>query len=182
MTASLYFVGIMPVGRVQDEVYSVKQAIYQKYGTKGALRSPGHITLFMPFKAKDGKLQQVKSSLKDLACGLPSFNIQLNGFQSFEPRVVYIGVDSNPFLEALHQQVERSMKELHFDTGTYKNRGFTPHVTVAFRDLKKPVFKEVWDEYRDQPFKETFEAEAITLFEHTGKEWKVAESFPFQSD
>jgi 2'-5' RNA ligase len=34
-------------------------------------------------------------------------------------------------------------------------RGFHPHITIAFRDLKKAVFYKAWEEYKSKLFSET---------------------------
>ena len=31
-------------------------------------------------------------------------------------------------------------------------RGFHPHITIAFRDLKKQVFHKAWEEFKDKKY------------------------------
>ena len=50
-----YFIALVPPEPLLSEIQRVKQQIFDDYGTKGALRSPGHITLHMPFSWEEEK-------------------------------------------------------------------------------------------------------------------------------
>lgn len=176
---SLFFIAISPVGRVQESIYEVKTTISQKYETIGAFRSPGHITLQMPFKKKENKIPAMAEALTDFSGSFSKFNIDLKNFGAFEPRVVYIQVKENPELEILQSELQKLLKQFQIFNSTYKLRGFNPHVTVAFRDLQKHQFYKLWDEYKDKSFESSFRAEGLTLFKHNGKEWEDHLFFPF---
>ncbi len=61
--------------------------------------------------------------------------------------------------------------ELQVDNADYKNRGYTPHLTLAFRDLKKASFNEAWEEFQDKEYKAGWDVNTVTLLKHNGKEW-----------
>lgn len=65
------------------------------------------------------------------------------------------------------------MKRFQVFNSTHKNNGFNPHITVAFRDLKKPTFHKIWDDVKNREFMETFLADNITIFKHNGKSWEI---------
>jgi 2'-5' RNA ligase len=54
---------------------------------------------------------------------------------------------------------------------------FHPHLTVAFRDLKKPNYQLAWEEFKSKNFQAEFIADKITLLKHTGKVWEIHQEF-----
>jgi 2'-5' RNA ligase len=86
-----YFIAIVPPEPLLFEIQEVKKTISQNYKTKGALRSPGHITLHMPFSWEEEKEVKLLSCLEAFKFD-ETFNITLDGFSCFEPRVVFINV------------------------------------------------------------------------------------------
>jgi 2'-5' RNA ligase len=51
--------------------------------------------------------------------------------------------------------------------------GFTPHVTVAFKDLEDAQFEKAWPEYETQEYKATFKVNNLYFLRHNGKSWEV---------
>lgn len=181
MLKELYFIGICPPSPIKEEIHGIKVEIGQKYNTKGAFRSSAHITLQMPFKLGIKKLDALKTDLKVFAWEeLTHFKVELDGFGAFPPRVVFIAVTENTKLEALHQSLEPVLKKHQIFNSTHKNSGFHPHITVAFRDLKKKDFYPLWEETQQKEFKRSFSAEGLTLFKHNGASWDEYEFFPFK--
>lgn len=172
-----YFIAIVPPEPLLSTIQEVKQTIFDNYGTKGALRSPGHITLHMPFSWEEEKEEKLITELS--AFRFPnSFKVQLKDYQCFEPRVVFISVPENPLLFDLQQSlVKHAKQKLQLFNQSDDMRGFHPHVTVAFRDLKKPVFYKLWEEYKDKPFEAEFECASICLLKHNNQRWDVYREF-----
>ena len=143
MSESVYFLAIVPPQKVQAEVTQLKVLIAERFNSKHALKSPPHITLHMPFKWKDSKKEQLKSALRKINKEAVSFSVELNGFNYFEPRVIYVDVMKNKELNELQKRVvEVCKKELKLNNANYKDRPFRPHMTIGFRDLRKPQFFE----------------------------------------
>ena len=176
---SLYFIAISPIGRTKERIDDVKEDIYQKFGLKGAFRSPPHITLQMPFKKTPTKIKAIIEDLEEFAKDFSPFHIALDGFNCFPPRVVYIEVVHNEILNEIQHQLVKVMKAHQILFANYKNQAYHPHITVAFRDMKKKVFPQVWETYKEQELKESFLAEGITLYKHNGKIWEEDQFFPF---
>lgn len=178
----LYFLAISPLGRVKDLIDEIKLDIYQKYGLKGAFRSPPHITLQMPFKKKPKQLEALVADLEALKNGFSPFEIQLDGFNCFPPRVIFIDVEENEYLNNLQMAVVELMKTHQVFHASYKGQAFRPHITMAFRDLKKKVFPLVWEDYKDIHFYESFKAEGISLYQHNGEKWELYKFFSFSQN
>lgn len=177
---SLYFIAILPDLIFQDEVMKIKEYIREKYGSGHALRSPAHITLHMPFKWRDDRIEKLNSVLKVFAEGRPGFNVDLKNFDAFAPRVIFINVEHNQSLDDLHRDLSKTAREqLNLQNAQYKQRGFHPHMTVAFRDLNKTIFKKAWEEFQFKELEYSFQASSITLLKHNGKIWEVFEEFRF---
>ena len=141
---SLYFIALVPDEPLQAQLMEWKEWVYKETGSKGALRSPAHITLHMPFKWKQKKEVLLLSSLEVLAKNSSGFEVSLKNFNCFEPRVVYIDVEKSAELTNIKNEVlSLSRKTLKLDIPK-DLRGFNPHITIGFRDLKKPDFYKVW--------------------------------------
>ena len=59
-----YFIAIVPPEPLLFEIQEIKKTISQNYKTKGALRSPGHITVHMPFNWEEEKEVKLLSCLE----------------------------------------------------------------------------------------------------------------------
>jgi 2'-5' RNA ligase len=178
---SLYFIAISPINPLQERISAIKNDIHQKYGIKGAFRSPAHITLQMPFKKKINKIANLQVEMSAFAKTQDPFKIDLNGFGVFEPRVVYIKVMENQKLQLLHKKFHRLLKLHQIFGSTYRQQAFHPHITIAFRDLKKQQFYPLWEEYQHKDFQEHFQANGLTLYKHNGEVWEEHQHFPFST-
>jgi 2'-5' RNA ligase len=173
-----YFIGIIPPPVIVDEVTSIKNAFMTNYQTKAALRSPPHITLHMPFEWKEPKEAVLIDYLGKFLSTRPAFPLTLSGFGCFEPRVIFVLVKENNELHALQKESARFCKmKLNLFHPQYQDLPFHPHITLAFRDLKKSDFPQAWAELRDKPFLREFEVKSISLLKHDGKLWKTHHSF-----
>ena len=176
----LYFVALIPPEPIKSEVWQMKEEVKTKYGPKAALKSPAHITLHMPFTFRVDREAQIIDCLKEAVLGIPSIQINHNGFGCFDPRVIYVNVEKTVPLEELKKNVVKQMRlELKLQNADYKNLPFHPHMTIAFRDLKKPIFQEAWPEYRERAYQASWECGSVCLLKHTGKDWAVLEEISF---
>lgn len=173
-TEGTYFIAIVPPSEILEQIEHVKQTISTKYATKGALRSPAHITLQMPFKWPEKKLALLEEKISQFVLGQSGFAIQLKNFGAFPPRVIYVDIAENEKLQNLQQHLERWLKvHLHIFGANHSHRAFHPHITVAFRDLKKPAFFQAWTAWKDGIFSADFMLKNISLLKHDGKKWQV---------
>ncbi len=170
---SLYFVALVPAPPLYDELMTIKEDFRQRYHSKAALRSPPHITLYMPFKWRPEREGRLRAAL-DRTAGLHApFPVQLTGFGAFPPRVIYVQVAENPPLNALQAAVLQTARQQWKLNLPVTARPFVPHLTVAFRDLRKTAFQLAWEEYRHKLFEACFEAEDVCLLRHDGQRWQV---------
>ena len=164
-----YFIGIIPPEPIASEIYKIKEDVRDQYKSKGSLNSPTHITLHMPFEWE--KEERLVNTLKKFE--FTPFEIELNNFGCFEPRVIFVDVKKNEALRDMQGKLMSFCKrELNLFNADYGDRAFHPHVTIAFRDLKKPQFNEAWKEFENKEYSATFECSKISLLKHDGKIWQ----------
>ncbi len=172
-----YFIAIVPPEPLLAQLFEIKKNIADKYQTKGALRSPAHITLHMPFSWDETKEEKLITALNNFQFR-EEFKINLKNFHCFEPRVVFIDVEKNEALNNLQQQLVKHAKvNLQLFNQSDDMRGFHPHITVAFRDLKKQQFYKVWKEYQSKNLSETFTCNSFSLLKHVNDKWEVYKEF-----
>lgn len=158
-----YFFAIVLPEPAQTAFESIKQELFDRYGLKGALRSPAHITLHMPFEWPDHKIDKLFAAFEQMEQPAP-FDIEIRDFAFFEPRVVFGAVILTEMLEKLQKNVVFLAKTKCGLLNEAENkRGFHPHVTVAFRDLKKPVFYQLKSDFEKRSIHFTFPYQGVSL-------------------
>ncbi len=169
MEINRYFIALIPPEPIAGEIYKLKEYFRDRYNTKASLNSPTHITLHMPFEWDDEE-KLVKSLGK---FQFQKFDIELKDFGCFEPRVIFVDVAKNAALEKMQKQLMTFCKtELNLFNAEYRDQPFHPHVTIAFRDLRKPMFHEAWKEFKDKRYSASFECTRLSLLKHDGKIWR----------
>ncbi|MDI9342740.1 MAG: 2'-5' RNA ligase family protein [Sediminibacterium sp.] len=172
---SKYFIAIVLPEPFLTEAESIKLELLHKYGLKGALRSPAHITLHRPFQFKSEKESILIKTLERFH--FQELEIVLKGFDCFAPRVVFINVESSLQLNVVHHQLTRFAKrELQLFNEAEDLRGFHPHVTLAFRDLKKNDFAQVYNYVIAKQFSASFPVNQLALLK-LSKTWEVIHLF-----
>lgn len=174
----LYFIAILPPQPLRDELWTLKERFREDYQSKASLNSPAHITLHMPFEWKVEKEEKLVEGLRLFANGRVGFDVSLTGFGCFAPRVIFIHVDENEKLTQLHNDLMRFCKvEFNVFNARYKDQAYDPHLTLAFRDLRKPMFHKAWAEFQSKPFSASFQVKDFTLLKLNGKRWEVFHDF-----
>ena len=177
---SLFFIALLPPQNIQEYATQVKQYFADKYNSRHAMKSPPHITLQPPFEWTDGSLSVLEECLQEFAAGKDSERIILSGYAAFIPRVIYIDVEKTPKLLALQAELTGHLEnQLGIIDKTSKTHPFTPHMTVAFKDLTRKNFRSAWEEFEERELHFEFTADKLTLLLHNGKCWDVKSEFAF---
>ncbi len=174
-----YFIALVPPPEIEEQIHAIKLRLSKKYATQGSLLSPAHLTLHMPF---DYKVENEKKLIETLEAFTfsASIPIELENFSCFEPRVLFIAVKPNTALTKFQQEVVFHIKSRLNIFNQYESRhGFHPHITVAFRDLKKTNFYLAWEELKAEKFTAHFECGEFCLLQKEKKIWKIQERFCF---
>jgi 2'-5' RNA ligase len=172
-----YFIAILPPARVLEQIEALKYELLQQFNLKGALRSPAHITVHRPFEWNEEKEEQLIGTLSNFRFE-HAFEIVLKDFNCFEPRVIYVDVLKNEPLKQLHDKLKYFAQEkLNVFNDVEDMRGFHAHMTIAFRDLKKNKFQEVWQLFKERKFQAEFPYAGISLL-RLEKKWEEIKFFP----
>ncbi|HYW18790.1 MAG TPA: 2'-5' RNA ligase family protein [Nodularia sp. (in: cyanobacteria)] len=175
---SRFFIALLPPQYIQDYANEIKQHFADHYASRGAQKSPPHITLQPPFEWSDAKVSQLEASLREFAHQQQSIPITLNGYAAFPPRVIYIDVVKSQALLNLQTHLMAYVENnLEIVDKTSQTRPFTPHLTVAFRDLTKQNFRLAWPEFVQRSLNFNFMAENLTLLLHDGQRWHIKSEF-----
>ncbi len=177
-----YFIALVPPSPVYEEAQALKELFRDRYHTRGALKSPPHITLHMPFLWHEQKEEHLVNALRSFAVDRDPIKVCLDNFSSFPPKVIFLRVAESDVLKQLQQDLhEFCQRNLNIFNARYKDRPFHPHLTVAFRDLKKPQYEKAWKEFAGQEYKAEFTADRMVLLKHNGQSWKVHAELPFHA-
>ncbi len=176
---SRFLIALIPPQHILDYVNQVKQYFADNYNSRSALKSPPHITLQPPFEWDEGNVTQLEEYLKNFASSRTGVLVTLNQYGAFPPRVIYIDVINTPELIALQLDLITYMESIGIYDPNTKTRTFTPHMTVAYRDLTKQNFKVAWQEFEHRQVNFEFGADNICLLLHDGKRWNVLSKFQF---
>jgi len=167
-----YFIAVLPPDEISSEARRIQDEFHTKYNTKAALRSPPHITLHMPFRWKAAREEVLTSKLSQFFHALAPFSVVIEGFGSFPPRVIYMNVISSKELVEAQYKLSRFCRlHLGLFNATHCDHPYHPHLTLAFRDLRKPTFKVVWELYSKASYAARFDVESVWLLRHDGHKW-----------
>ncbi|MFN4279866.1 2'-5' RNA ligase family protein [Thermosynechococcus sp.] len=171
-----YFIALLPNAEIQDQVTRLKQYCCDRYQSQAALRSPPHVTLYPPFWWSDEEVEELEKALEAFALQASPVELILDGFAAFPPRVIYIHVVATPALQALQRQLVKAVAT-PLNLPPTQRHPFTPHMTIAFRDLTKENFHHAWAEFQKQSFAARCWVSHLTLLVHNGRRWQVHREF-----
>lgn len=177
-----FFIALLPPQEVQEVASQIQHYFAEVYQSKAALKSPPHITLQPPFEWEFSNVSSLEEQLQKFSQTQFTLSITLDGFAAFKPRVIYMNVLKMPDLLLMQKDLMFHLEsELQIVDPVSKSRPYTPHLTVAFRDLTKPNFHQAWAEFQTKELYFEFSIDRLTLLIHNGKMWEVHQQFLFNS-
>ncbi len=176
MKTRLYFIALIPEEDICEEVTEFKEYAARHFDSAHALSSPPHITLISPFRWNAEEEQKLKTVLQIFAADQPSVLINLNGFDHFGERVIFVDVEESEKLQQLQQDLSIQLKQT-LGLPTDDERPFRPHMTVAFKDLSRNKFPKAWEHYQRLDYERTFLADQLFLLRHEEKRWRIEAGF-----
>ncbi|WP_373522014.1 2'-5' RNA ligase family protein [Aquiflexum sp.] len=176
-TPAKYFIAIVPEGPVQVQATALKDLMKEKFNLKYALKSPSHITLKMPFSWNENKEGNLGGMLEGFFKTIEPFNIDLNGFDKFGNRVIFINVKKNQYLTDMQLSLSKFCKTDLKLVEELSDRAYHAHMTIAFKDIKPKLFDEYWEFIKTQTLKEKLEVNDIALLKKVEGRWEVVRRF-----
>lgn len=181
MKTDLYFIAILPTPEIREEVKAFKLYAKTHFNTARALRSPAHITLIPPFRCSSDQIDDLHAILNAFAKSTSSFYLKLKDFDCFKPRVIFVDVVENKALNKMQGQLlKEMMTQLNIETRNYYS--FHPHMTIAFKDLRKSIFPEAWQYFSAQKYERQFSVSSIFLLHWQSDHWAITHEYLSQKD
>ena len=178
---NLYFIAIVPPANVCDEITSIKEDFAKRFESRRALKVIPHITLKAPFAFPAANHELVIEWFDKMPVTVAPFHQELKDFGAFHNKknpVIYVQPLMTPALHSLQRQVLVNFVSAHPGEGIMKlELEFSPHITVAYRDLQPRLFKEAWKQYEAEKYNATFDVSNFHLLQHDGRMWNIISTF-----
>jgi 2'-5' RNA ligase len=139
-----YFLAIVPNEPVLGMVTNLKEKLFEVFGIKYALKSPPHITLKMPFLHNEKKEEPMLKLLQGFFEQEKCFSLSLGGIGSFGNRVAFLKIKYPPEFKDIQQRLIAFVRVVLKKDIEISDRNYHPHMTMAYRDVKKISFKRYW--------------------------------------
>src|SRR5687767_2144075 len=152
--------------------------IAETWDCRMALRTPPHITVIPPLSIRQDEWPELESIVfKASEKGRP-FTLEVTGFDAFKPRVIFLKTNLPKELVKLYtdlrNRIEMKLPHLLY---RYPDRTFTPHITLAYRDVEPEQFREIWNYYKDQKALFKIHIDRLSLLNNIDKKWKLERDF-----
>jgi 2'-5' RNA ligase len=167
----LYLVATLPPEPILGQVWALKQEVHERTGSRNAIRLPPHITLVPPTRQASGFDALAATALTEFAEKHSSCTVGLHNFSWFGNRTLFVKVVESQPLLTLHSDLQAWCRQ-RLPTIKPETRPFTPHMTLATRDIPPATVPALQQEFKHREYQATFEVQALTLFRHNGQRWE----------
>ncbi|MCA9360396.1 2'-5' RNA ligase family protein [Candidatus Nomurabacteria bacterium] len=163
-------------GQAKQAVRNIQQELFEITGSRECLDtwSP-HLTVGNGIEVSEEQMSDLEKVIAKFTESQAGFNVELSGFGGLDnrvggkgevttPFVLWVGVVVNEQLRKLVQEIEQTITsqcELWYKMPL----PYTPHVTVAFRDLSKEGYQSGLTYLNDKNFSGTVSVSHIALVE-----------------
>lgn len=168
---TLYLLALLPPEPVFSETWALKQEVHRRTGSRNAMRLPPHITLLPPLSQDNAFEAKAAAALTAFAATQAAPAVGLDGFAWFGSRTLFVHVSEAEPLKALHAALTTWCAG-HLPEVPRENRPFTPHLTLATRDLPAAQVPELRQLFAQRTYQASFVARQLTLFRHDGQQWQ----------
>lgn len=168
-----YFLALVPEGELQEQATFLKETLKERFNVKYALKSPAHITVKMPFTYNESKEEYLEQRLKEFLKDYHPLELIVGGVRKFGDRVVYLNVEGKEDLFFFQKNLKAFCKRELNIVDELSDRNFHPHMTIAFKDLKKNQIPNIIKVLEEQPVLERFVAEQLFLLKRVEGRWKT---------
>jgi 2'-5' RNA ligase len=180
-TENLYFIAIIPSKEICDEIEVFKSDFAHHFESREALKIVPHITLKTPFMLSAAEHANLLQWFRGLCFNAGPFKIELKNFGAFHNinrPVIYVHPIMNVPLFSLQKEIIRSFRISYPKPPVAPiELKFTPHVTIAYRDLKPERFLDAWKIYQTKTYEATFDVNGFHLLQHDRKRWNIVQTY-----
>ncbi len=175
-----HFIGVPAPEDLARFLSTCRTWMGSKYGCKSGFRTPFHVTLAPPFSLTDGEsIRALARSLEAYSSGAESFMSRVCGFGSFGEKTVFARVIPDQRWDSLRDGLYAAIAQALPGVLKKDARQFTPHLTVANRDIPPGAVAHALQYLGDFGLDEGFAVDRLALFERRGGIWEIADCIPF---
>lgn len=178
MIPNLYFIALLPEKSFSDKIRLIQEDLKEKFGLKYAMRLPPHITLQSPFECNSQEQEVLVGCTSSIRQKLAPIQLRTSNFGSFIQSVVYAAIEPTEALLAMQQDIVDALEVNGCLAPGQRNNSYIPHITLAHRDLETQRFLEVWKNFDQVTWIESFSIERLVIYKHEEGRWMEFVSMP----
>ncbi|KAA6441257.1 hypothetical protein FEM33_02815 [Dyadobacter flavalbus] len=172
-----YLIAVIPPEKINEQIREFQHDMAGRFQSSKALRNIPHITLKAPFQTVGEDHTKVVNWFDALQIDVQPFSVALDGFGSFSGSarpVIYVKPVANPDLSSLQKQILQAFSGTFPEIKvSHTEKEFSPHITIAYRDLTPEFFIKAWAAYENKPFQASFPVSEFHLMQHDQSQWKT---------
>lgn len=172
---SLYLLALLAPEPVAADIWALKHEVHQLTGSRNALRLPPHITLLPPMTQDEAFEAGCVAALEAFAATRAPFQVAVEGFAWFGNRTLFVHVHEGA-VHAFHAELT-AWCAAHLPAVRPETRPFTPHLTLATRDLPPAQVPALRELFARRAYRARFTVQDFTLFRHNGQRWEPRATF-----
>lgn len=166
-----YMVVLQPHEDLYDKIMTLKKNFAGAYENSMAVALKPHISIvrFIQYEMNE---QQIHTRLKNLSSSLPSFKVDLDGFDSSPSHTIYIKVQTQEPVKAIAKKLKAAHSLMTINKENKPHFLNEPHIAIA-RKLLPWQYEKGWLEYQQKHFHASFIADQLLFLKraHGQKSW-----------
>ena len=173
-----HFLGVLLPEELEAEIEEYRAYMRSAYNCKSGQRTPLHVTLVPPFRLPDEfSTRDIESAIQKRI--LPKaddfrFVSKVSGFGAFSERTLFASVELSPKWTYLRDKTVSALLEACPKCTKKDARAFTPHITIANRDIPEGGVKKALSSLGEKELCADFPVNNITIFERKNSLWEIA--------
>ena len=176
----IYFFAILPPKNISDEIREIQLYVEKKYHTHEALRRPVHITVIPPFETPPIHERKLVEFTHRFCERISPFEVKLDSYGEFRRNVLHIRIERSNEIVDLQRSLSHDLSRA-VTRGSSSGTAFTPHITVGYKDITRPMFDEAWREFGEQIFRRSFILDTIHFMRWNYGGWNTVTQGMFGS-
>lgn len=171
-----HFVGVLLPDDLTGTLEDCRRYMNEAYGCRSGHGTPIHVTLVPPFRLQEQySTQDLADAIERGASGAGlGFEGKIQNFDAFGDRTIFAKVAADERWTKLRDATLKAILNACPACTKKDGRPFTPHATVANRDIPAGVVTTALAAMNEMNLFEEFPVDNITIFERKGKRWVAA--------
>jgi len=175
-----HFVGVLVPPSLAGTVENCRAWMSARYGCRSGYLTEPHVTLVPPFVLRDdapsdgdAPEQRLEQALGEWTVAQRSFNARVRGFGAFAHRTIFARVEDDGRWSAWQRGARGAIAEAFPGMLPAARDTYTPHLTVANRDIPETGFMDALAYFAELELDEEFPVDRVVLFERRNNLWEV---------